>query len=307
MPDFDWQPIRDRWAELAQVVVDPQVGRRDNRFRIKRWLNPFAGPDLGIALTGMRGTGKTTLHRALRHRLQVGEYADRGESPDRETDQFLVTGKNGKKRVQLVVVPGQKDSDQGKRTINQFFRDGKSPTGVVHSVSWGYSTIWDHANERAALDVVPTASGAAGPSPNPIARIREFNLTHELADFQQTRELLQDAWRYTTKPVWLILAISKVDLYRNPADLANAANYYIPAANPSNDTDFSRELRGLVDHTGQGRMAGRVTVVPACSYLEQFSTTTNTQVTSSGDLDLTSVLLANVLHTIGEFCVVEPR
>lgn len=300
-----WLPVRERWERLARMVVDPPAGH-DAGCVIRRWLNPFAGPELGIALTGMRGAGKTTLHKALRARLPVGEHVDRAESPDKETDRFVLAGEQGRrKRVQLVVVPGQKDSTAGKRTINQYFRDGRSPTGVVHSISWGYSTIWDQNSQRAAVQV-PAGGGTAGQPL--IEHIRAYNLTHELDDFRQTGDLLREAWLPTRKPIWLLLAMSKVDLYRDLDSLLDAGRYYIPAANPNDDTEFAGELRGLVDHLGQGRLAGRVALLPICTYLESYSTTTMAApVATAGDLPLTSALLAGVMRQIGAFCDVEPQ
>jgi hypothetical protein len=303
-PDLEggdyWQPLRELWTQLSDTIIELRGGRpRRSELATKRWLNPFPAPDTGIVFTGARGTGKTMLHKALRQRLPVGKYIPREESPDKETDRFVAMTRNGKKRVQLVVVPGQKDSTTGMRTINRYFRDGRSPTGVVHVSSWGYSTIWDSGSERAALELM-RAAGTGGREPV-IDRIRAYNLEHELDDFRQTRDLLQEAWRYTTKPIWLILAISKVDLYRDHTSLAEVGRHYIPAANPNDDREFARELRGLVDYLGQGRLRGRITILPVCSYLERY-TMEGAIVQSRGDLDLTSVLMTNFSNKIGEFC-----
>jgi len=295
-----WHPLRNLWAKLSYMITE----QRGQRFRpelvTKRWLNPFPAPEMGIAFTGARGTGKTMLHQALRQRLLVGGYIRRDESPDQETDRFVVMTRNGKKRVQLVVVPGQKDSTTGMRTISRYFRNGRSPTGVVHVTSWGYSTIWDPGSERAALELM-RAAGTDGREPA-IDRIRAYNLEHELDDFRQTRDLLQEAWRHTAKPIWLILAISKVDLYRDQNSLAEVGRHYIPAANPNDDREFARELRGLVDYLGQGRLLGRVTILPVCSYLERYTTEGGAAVQTSGDMDLASVLITNFSNKIGEFC-----
>ncbi|MFC0542439.1 GTPase domain-containing protein [Kutzneria chonburiensis] len=307
-----WRPIRDRWDELTRVVLHPGDTARVD-YRMKRWLNPFALSELAIALTGMRGAGKTTLHKALRHRLPIGESAKRGESPDKERDRFVLETPVGRKRVKLVVVPGQKDSPPGRRTISEVFMGSSAPTGVLHSTSCGYSTIWDPNTQRAALDLVP----AGAPALPAVQRIQNYNLQHELDDFLQTKDLLQQAWQYTTKPIWLVLAVSKVDLYRTQSALDDAGRYYIPAADPAKDSEFSRELRGLVDFVGQGRFVHkdgggqpviRIAVLPVCAYLEAYSATAvNAQAPSHGDLDLMSALLAKVMNTIGEFCGVEPR
>lgn len=301
MADGDfWRPVRDRWAELSQTVLDPRGQSADSKFVIKRWWNPFPSAEMGIAFTGMRGAGKTTLHKAMRRRLPVGEYVERSESPDREVDRFVAVTRNGKRRVQLVVVPGQKDSTAGTRTINAFFREGHSPTGVVHAVSWGYSTIWDSGSQRTALQLVR----AGGRATSEIDRLRAYNMEHELDDFRQTRDLLQQAWLRRHTGTWLILAVSKVDLYRDADSLREAGEYYIPAADPNHDSPFAAELRGLADSVGQQRI--RVAVLPVCSYLESYPTVGTEMTPSRGDLDLTSVLMAGFSDKIGEFCGVHP-
>jgi hypothetical protein len=259
---------------------------------------------MGIAFTGMRGTGKTMLHNTWRRRVTVGGSVPHAESSDKEIDRFVAITKNGKRRVQLVVVPGQKDSVEGKRTISQFFQSGRSPTGVVHTVSWGYGTIWGYGSERAALDAMRDA-GTSGQA-SVIERLRAYNLEHELDDFLQTRDLLQEAWRQTTKPIWLVLAISKVDLYRDRTSLAEVGRHYIPAEDPKDDREFAKEVRHLVDYLGQGRLSGRIAILPVCSYLEPYTTESGAVAPTKGDLDLVSLLMANFSNKIGEFCRAEP-
>src|SRR5262249_4417343 len=128
VPDDYWLPVRPPGDALVPMLLEPHHGPRESKFVIRPRLNFFTTPSIAIAITGMRGTGKSTLLKALRRRLRVGGYEQRGESPKAEPDRFVARTEYGKKQVQVVVVPGQHDSPQPKPTLPPHFHYPHPPT-----------------------------------------------------------------------------------------------------------------------------------------------------------------------------------
>jgi hypothetical protein len=302
VPDDIWLPVRRRWAALTPLVLRPG-GPRERKVRFRRRWNFFATPDVAMAVTGMRGTGKSTLLKAIRGRLLFGDYPLGEESPDAESDRFVAVTEHGSKQVKSVVVPGQKDSAQGERTLRKYFRNGRSPDGVVHVVSWGYSTIWDSTAEQVAIASTATGDAPEGVDPD-VARTREYNRKGELDDFRQTCALLKESWRGTRKRLWLVIAVAKVDLFQNAESLRQAGRYYLPAEQPKDDSPFARELRALVNHLGEERFGTaerpRIAVVPLVSFPEDYPVGESV-VQSTGKPDVISVLLTTFINTLWEF------
>jgi hypothetical protein len=80
-----WEPVRQHWDELTSRILAHPDRSADPVTRIKPMIRtPFTWPEFTIVLAGTRGTGKTTLHNALRRRLQVGDNVQRGMSKDEE-------------------------------------------------------------------------------------------------------------------------------------------------------------------------------------------------------------------------------
>lgn len=291
--DDYWEAVRTRWSRSTVLANVDYAASVPNHFKVARNLNIFAPPRIPLAVTGMRGAGKTTLHKALRGRLTIGQSEDRLESPKKEAEVILARTPSGKRRFQLVVIPGQKDSLPGQRAVNAHFKGGRFPLGVIHVVSWGYSKIWDAESARSEIDALPVTAGESH-----IDRVRKYNLELELGDFRLTRELLQDCWQDRNPAVWLIIAVAKVDLFRG--DLSEAGRYYLPASNPNHDSEFAKELRGFVNFLGEGLMR-RLAVLPVSSLPERYAHG-NSAIESSGDFDLSSRLAVNLSNTIGDFC-----
>jgi hypothetical protein len=180
----------------------------------------------------------------------------------------------------------------------------------VYATSWGLSTIWESSGETAALHskAMPPKGMTAIGGNAAIDTIRASNLRQELDNFRWIKGYIQQAWRDTRKPIWLVLAVSKADLFWDGTPLQAAGQYYIPAANRKNDSEFSAQLRGLIDYLGQGRMLGRIAVLPVCSLPEQYRlATVNAGVSTFGGLDLPATLLRELVDKIGELCSAEQR
>ncbi|GAA3013510.1 hypothetical protein [Actinokineospora diospyrosa] len=311
-----WHAARATWAANAEPLLG-KLGGRPASLVIKRRYNFLVRPAVGIAITGMRGTGKSFLHQALRQRFQLGQPVLEGESADYERDRFVTATGGGKRHVELVVVPGQKDSEQGRRTRDRYFANGNAPTGVVHVVSWGFSKIWDEDLQRVAI-----AESAALPATDPramahlpelVEQARAHNLRGELDDLRQTRSWLESSWESRSGPLWLVIVLAMPDLlHRNLPDpaaaraadaatLAAVGGHYLPSADPGRDSEFAREVRALVNFVGENRFGARVAMMPVISFRKPF-TVGGVAIPSHGDDELVATLMSRFSNRIGVFC-----
>ena len=128
---------------------------------------------------------------------------------------------DGRIRSFLMVIPGQ-SSDRRRDAEDLAFGPSSNTTGVIHVVCWGRNKIWEQGGRDTIKDQV-RGSGARLDQ----ARLFEINKSEELKYFRRTCTLLKDAWR-NQKDVWLIIAVTKCDLFSD--DLSDARDYYIPTS-----------------------------------------------------------------------------
>jgi hypothetical protein len=285
-PDF-WQSARDRWRASVDLVPTPE-----RRVRARQmWRYSLRRTDIPIAITGMRGTGKTTLRNAIAGRVNHG-YIPPGRSLALERDKLILLGADDRLRSSVYVLPGQ-ISDRRAEGLDRLFGGGRYPAGVIHVVAWGYNMPWSDPERRALR------SELADDHQNvDLEAIRRTQLVEELEDFAGTCSLLKDSWQHKSD-VWLIVALAKCDLYWPQA--ADAGRYYLPDE-ADTPTPFFTELRGLVNHLGEANLA-RVAVLPVCPYPAeyQFDQLVETR-TPSLDFRQSSILMEQFLTVIGEFC-----
>lgn len=302
-PDDDlWARVRRRWT-AAQVNDDNHGGQLLESFQLKRWLNPLAAARIPIAVTGMRGAGKSTLADGFAKDIAVSTYRERGMSSSEEARRVLAKTRTGKKRFQIVVVPGQKNADDvgGLTTFDSVFGTNRYPDGVVYLAAWGYSRIWGETQERAVLQTIATDRHVSVDRVT-LEDVRNYNLTYELADFQLTCEQIKRSWANArSRRLWLVIAVSKADLF--PNSLSEASHYYIPAVEQAHDSQFAKELRSLVGYIGESRLS-RLAVVPISTYPREFSLGHHT-VYPAGGAGFTRALLLNFRRMVGEFCDAE--
>ncbi len=172
-----------------------------------------------VAVTGMTGVGKTQLV----DRLTGGshEVAEAGSAVmERRTRRsprlhgfrfFVVPGDNAATRLSA---------------LDAVFHD-EPVDGVIHVVAHG------HATPR-------RAGGTSGPA----SASREEQLAAELEDWTVTSHLIASMAVRRDKPIWLVIAVTKTDLYPDQVD--EAVRYYSPGSgSPFGDkVDALRALAG---------------------------------------------------------------
>lgn len=174
-----------------------------------------------VAVTGMTGAGKSHLVDRLTRRTSGNGVAEVGSAVmERRTRRSA--------RLQgfrFRVVPGDNAATR-LGALDEVFHD-EPVDGVVHVVANGYAT------PRRTAGTTGTASAT-----------REQQLAAELEDWTITAHRIASLAVRRDKPIWLVIAVTKADLY--PDDVDEAVQYYSPGSgSPFGDkVDDLRALAG---------------------------------------------------------------
>lgn len=228
---------------LLPVLKESYKSREDFR---DIWRKVFGKKN--IALTGLAGAGKSVLFDYLR-----GEGFKQGYKPPKPS-QSVEKGKVRKsnKRMAISVLPGQIDSPR-VQGINEIFLGKKSVDGVIHVVSNGF--IEERSSVARNLLIKETGLET-------IEQFRQHQLEAELKDLDETCENIRQSIHKHQKPKWLLVAVTKVDLFYDKLD--EAREYY----SPHGKSKFVKRLKELQIRVGTDNF--RWETVPVCAWLDNF-------------------------------------
>ncbi len=187
-----------------------------------------------VAVTGMTGVGKSQLVDRLTRRTSDDGVAEVGSAVmERRTRRSP--------RLQgfrFLVVPGDNAATR-LGALDEVFHD-EPVDGVIHVVANGYATP-----RRAA-----GTTGAASAT-------REEQLAAELEDWTITSHRIASMAVRRDKPIWLVVAVTKTDLY--PDDVDAVVDYY----SPGSGSPFAARVDALRALAGGAKLS--IDVLPVSS------------------------------------------
>ncbi len=187
-----------------------------------------------VAVTGMTGVGKTQLADRLSRRSPADGAGEVGSA--------VMERRTRRSRrlhgFRFLVVPGDNAATR-LGALDEVFHD-EPVDGVIHVVANGYATP-------------RRAGGTTGPA----AASREDQLAAELEDWTITAHRIASMAVRRDKPVWLVIAVTKADLFAG--DLDEVVRYY----SPGSGSPFGAKVDELRALAGGARLS--VDVLPVSS------------------------------------------
>ena len=170
----------------------------------ERIATAVGGNKSQVMLTGMQGVGKTVLFDYM-----TGKAYRSGYKPP-STSRVAETGKLGK--TGLLVVPGQSSAPRFA-AVQSTLLGKRPPMGIIHVVANGFASI---RGEEATRVLQKTARIRS------IESLRSLLLRQEEEDLGQICEWIRIAHRSNRHPAWLMLAITKYDLFASDTGLGQS-------------------------------------------------------------------------------------
>lgn len=188
-----------------------------------------------VAVTGVTGVGKSRLaDRLARRTTPADDHTEVGsatmERRTRRTSRL--------RGFRFRVVPGDNAATR-LGALDEVFHD-EPVDGVLHVVAWG------HATPRRAAGTTGTATST-----------REQQLAAELEDWTITAHRIASMAVRRERPIWLVIAVTKTDLFAESVDEAVA--YY----SPGSGTPFGNKVDELRALAGGARLS--IDVLPVCA------------------------------------------
>ncbi len=212
--------------------------------KVSNWL---VGKKSTIVITGLPGVGKTVLSDYLTDVAYKRGYTSPLKSEDVETRRTSIQ----KQRLDFKVIPGQ-DSPQRNKALDEFFDvdEDYSIDGVIHVVANGLSRVGGAFSQQ-------LRSGTS------LQAYQQERLAEEIADLSEICEKIRKSFRNNRKLAWLLVAVTKVDLYYDAIETARD-RYSIQG-----QSDFSNRLRTLSNQVGSDNFTWDA--LPFCGRLDDFN------------------------------------
>jgi hypothetical protein len=212
-----------------------------------------------IVFTGLSGAGKSVLLDFLSGKGFERGYKTPKPSQSVEKGKLSKDFKKDKPRMAISVLPGQDDSPR-LQGLDEIFLGKHGVDGVIHVVANGFIDI--RSPEARNLLIKETGLQT-------IEQFRQHQLKQELKDLDDTCEIIRKSINKHRKPKWLLVAVTKADLFCDKLD--EAREYY----SPNGKSKFAKRLKDLQIQVGTDNF--RWETVPVCACLNDFEWNNTTQ------------------------------
>jgi hypothetical protein len=163
---------------------------------VKRWLGLLQNKKPRVLVTGNKSAGKTILADFLSGIAYKKGYAPPGVSTKVETSKVP-----GNPTFMLETIPGDR-SIKRSSALHKLGAGKTKVDGVLHVIANGYLLPRGELARNAALARYPT-----------LAELVRANRMDEAEDLRATLHDLRSYWVAKRKPFWVIIALTKADLY----------------------------------------------------------------------------------------------
>jgi len=211
-----------------------------------------------ILVLGRSGVGKSVLTSIILGENSDHAWVEPGISRDVEIK--ALTLKDSTKII--TVVPGQGVFDRYAAIDKHFFKN--TLEGLIYVADWGFTDLREEYLEKTLID-----GGKES-----LEEIRKYNLQDELKDFEKIIDNLKNIRSNSKEPRWLLVAVTKFDLFAN--DETEAIKYY-----KDKNGEFYSIIHNLLNAIGENNI--KVEICFVSSKLDNFSwngTTYQPQLTS---------------------------
>jgi hypothetical protein len=302
--DDYWGKVHRRWDASIEAAKDGQIDNsaqlRHNRFQ-RIWI-PLRSY-VPIAVTGAGGAGKSVIYDAITDR--IGKSYKFPSRSDKADDWRARTGR-GKRRSNVYIIPGDRDSVEQDQGFTAMFRKGNYPKGVIHVVNWGYDWIWENRKRRAVAEDLQKEQLLLTGTDMSMETLRKENLDGESEFFDVICDLLRGAWTPAPRGIWFIVAVTKCDLYWPRMD--EVKYHYLPDSDSDSTTPFRSGLSKLVTNLSHGGLSN-IAILPVSSVLTPYDFSESTDLSFRTEImaepsisdDQRKALLNRFGVTIGEF------
>ena len=248
--------------------------------------NKLLGEKREIAFFGAAGAGKTVLLDYLSGIAYKQDYQPPGTSQRAEKTKEKIPKDSShnipKRRLSCIVIPGDESTPRFE-TTDDLLDKHHGVFGIVHVVCNGFTAIRQEDAKRILINNLKT-----------IQDFRDYQKQEELKDLDLTCNFVKESIRKYDQPKWMIIALTKVDLYYDTLETDMEA--YSPLFKTS---EFSIKLNELQNFVGKANF--RLELVPVCSWLEDFKW--NQEVASSKvNQETRDDFIKKLLEKIKSYC-----
>ncbi len=205
-----------------------------------------------FVFTGLSGVGKSVLCDFLTGKGFEQGYLPPQPSQSVEKGKLSKTLKKDKPRIAISVLPGQDDFPR-LQGLDEIFLGKKGVDGVIHVVSNGFIDERSSVTREFLIKENRLQT---------IQQFRQYQLKKELADLDATCEIIRKSIHKHQKPKWLLVAVTKADLFYDKLEVARV--YY----SPNGKSKFAKRLKELQIQVGTDNF--RWETVPVCAWLDDF-------------------------------------